>query len=785
MMPAAAAILAERPRLEARRAALDVGCGVVLVMLGAAVIAGWLLRIPALVRLPPALVPMSCATAVSFVLGGAGLTLASRATHDARAITMAAGLLMTIAMLVLVEHATGLETGVDWPALHAWIPAPWIHPGRMSATTASALFLASAALMLAPRVSRPAQAALVKGLTVGVGAMGLFGAAGSIVNAQLLFPDYFFAQQAILTSAGLIVFSVGLASAWRRFPWGRSSLFARDDDRIAFQGATILAGIALVAGIASFAILQGRVETLVGDNVSAALARRIDLMKDLVELREMNARIAATRPAVIRNLRAIQAGSDDGTGRASILTVARSFLSQGYRGVSYLDVNGNAVATAGTFVLAPTLNAPLATPAGAQLLWDEGFVLRHRIAMRDEAGEVGAVMTDQPLTVLTRLSRSVLGKSETGDMGLCFAREGTLHCFPQRLNPQVFSVATVSASGDPLPMTRALRGESALTISRDYREKDVVAAFAPVGDLGLGMVVKVDAIEIFSPIREQLEIVIALLIGLVIAGTLLLRSRVRPLATRLVDAEAGARERNVELARANEAKDRFLASMSHELRTPLNAIIGFTGTLLMGLPGPLNAGQEKQLRTVQTSGRHLLSLINDLLDLAKIEAGKVELTLEPCLCQSVVEEAAAALRPQAEAKGLRLDVEMPAADLEVRTDRRALSQILMNLASNAIKFTERGGVRIVLRSRGDDACRVIEIAVEDTGVGIRPEDGARLFAAFEQLEHGKRHDQEGTGLGLHLSRKLAELLGGRIAFTSELGRGSTFTVSIAQPRRAQ
>jgi protein-histidine pros-kinase len=132
--------------------------------------------------------------------------------------------------------------------------------------------------------------------------------------------------------------------------------------------------------------------------------------------------------------------------------------------------------------------------------------------------------------------------------------------------------------------------------------------------------------------------------------------------------------------------------MSHELRTPLNAIIGFTGTLLMRLPGPLTNDQEKQLKTVQGSARHLLSLINDLLDLAKIESGKVELQPEPVSCQSVIDEVAATLRALAEAKGLAFTVTMPTADLAIRTDRRALSQILLNLTSNAVKFTPKDGV---------------------------------------------------------------------------------------------
>ncbi|MFZ2853882.1 MAG: PAS domain S-box protein [Rhodocyclaceae bacterium] len=242
--------------------------------------------------------------------------------------------------------------------------------------------------------------------------------------------------------------------------------------------------------------------------------------------------------------------------------------------------------------------------------------------------------------------------------------------------------------------------------------------------------------------------------------------------------EQTLQEKNLELENANLAKDRFLSSMSHELRTPLNAIIGFTGTLLMKLAGPLSAGQEKQLSTVESSAKHLLSLINDLLDLAKIESGKVTVNLEPMSCGGVIEEVASALRPLAEAKGLAFRLDLPATEVVVRTDRRALSQIVINLTNNAIKYTEHGEVVIALAERRDEERGYAEISVVDTGCGIKPEDQARLFQAFTQLESASGRRYEGTGLGLHLSQKLSDLIGGRIAFHSEYGKGSTFTLAI-------
>jgi PAS domain S-box-containing protein len=239
-------------------------------------------------------------------------------------------------------------------------------------------------------------------------------------------------------------------------------------------------------------------------------------------------------------------------------------------------------------------------------------------------------------------------------------------------------------------------------------------------------------------------------------------------------------EKNLELENANLAKDRFLASMSHELRTPLNAIIGFTGTLLMGLPGPLTGDQDKQLRTIQASAKHLLSLINDLLDLAKIESGKVELNFESVDCQNLVQEVANALRPLAESKGLAFETKVPAQACVVQTDRRALSQIIINLTNNAIKFTEHGQVGLELGQRQDNGRVLTEISVVDTGIGIRMEDQTKLFEAFSQVDSSAARRHEGTGLGLYLSQKLAALLRGYITFASEYGHGSTFTVTIPE-----
>ena len=237
-------------------------------------------------------------------------------------------------------------------------------------------------------------------------------------------------------------------------------------------------------------------------------------------------------------------------------------------------------------------------------------------------------------------------------------------------------------------------------------------------------------------------------------------------------------DKNLELAEASRMKSAFIANMSHELRTPLNAIIGFTGALLMKLAGPLTVDQDKQLNTIRTSARHLLSLINDILDVAKIESGKVTLAAERVHCQNLLSETADSLRPLASQRGLALTLDLPETPLVIASDRRALTQIVINLVNNAIKFTEQGSIRLALAQRIGEDGALTEISVQDTGSGIRPEDQVKLFQAFSQLDSTSTRHVEGAGLGLYLCQNLASLLGGKLTLTSEFGHGSTFTLTI-------
>jgi len=231
---------------------------------------------------------------------------------------------------------------------------------------------------------------------------------------------------------------------------------------------------------------------------------------------------------------------------------------------------------------------------------------------------------------------------------------------------------------------------------------------------------------------------------------------------------------------ADQLKSAFLATMSHELRTPLNSIIGFTGILLMGLVGPLNDEQKKQLGMVQRSSRHLLDLINDVLDISKIEAGQVEILAAPFDLNMTLQKCIGVMAPLAEKKGLALTAEVAPQLGEIVSDQRRVEQILLNLLSNAVKFTQQGEVR--LECRVEDGRLVTRVS--DTGIGIKPEDMAVLFRPFRQIDSGITRQFDGTGLGLSICKRLVELLGGTIGVESQWGQGSTFTFTLPLERGA-
>ena len=256
----------------------------------------------------------------------------------------------------------------------------------------------------------------------------------------------------------------------------------------------------------------------------------------------------------------------------------------------------------------------------------------------------------------------------------------------------------------------------------------------------------------------------------------LLEERVRQATSELVGQNELLRRQRIELEQASAAKSQFLANMSHEFRTPLNAILGYTSLLLQGVSGELGAQQERNLSRVDSNARHLLAIINDILDISRIEAGKMPLHVSSFPIPALIQEVLAELEPLIQRSKLSVRVETARKLRPISSDRAKVKQIVLNLVTNAIKFTPSGVVTVA--ARHDPSVKEVEIAVRDTGIGIKAEDRERVFEDFRQADNSPAREYGGAGLGLAICRRLASMMEGRVELQSAVGQGSTFTLTL-------
>jgi signal transduction histidine kinase len=439
------------------------------------------------------------------------------------------------------------------------------------------------------------------------------------------------------------------------------------------------------------------------------------------------------------------------------------------------------------------------------------------IAVAGTSEEAGVTVAEVNLKFIW----DVISRIKIGDRGLAYVVDsaGQLVAHPD------ISLVLQKSSLSSLPQVKAaIEARTAdagrTTISRNLRGQEVLTDYAGIAPLGWYVFVEQPIAEAFAPLYASVVRTGLLLVaGLVLAvaaslyvarrmvtpiraiqagaaqfaiGKLEQRIEVRTgdelealasefnnMAKQLQESYTGlerkVEERTRELAVANQHKSEFLANMSHELRTPLNAIIGFSEVLQERMFGEMNEKQAEYINDIHGSGKHLLSLINDILDLSKIEAGRMELDLSRFDVPSAIGNALTLMRERAGRHFVALSSTVDERIGDITADERKFKQILLNLLSNAVKFTPEGG-KVGVRARRLDGS--VEVAVTDTGVGIAPADHEAVFEEFRQLGRDYTKKAEGTGLGLALTRKFVELHGGSIRLESEPGKGSTFTFTL-------
>ncbi|RYY76404.1 MAG: PAS domain-containing hybrid sensor histidine kinase/response regulator [Gammaproteobacteria bacterium] len=881
---------------------IQAGAGILALGLGLVVIYGWYIHNPVLIQVKPDFVAVVSNTALCFTLLGSALLLSLTNARQAVALRTGIGwLVVGIAFVSIIENLFAIDLQIDRPEFHRWLKDGNPHPGRMALNSGISFLTAGAILVFSQVVRSRTKGFIVQLATFFVLFIGLTGFVGYLLQLDLLY-GFKATRMAAPTAIGVIIVAIGLWATWHGADWYRSRQYFTDGDKIAFVGTALLVIVALTAGISGFAAQQSTFERVLSQNLASAVKNQTTLFH--IEVGQVAEKLKgiSVRPSLIRLARQLSNHPNDQLMHDELQLIGQSVLITGTAGIIIYDKAGRELMRAGSFVNQADLEVKLDSDASATLLWSNGFYLRSGIPIWDKNEVVGSLMIEEPLDHI----KPTLVSGDTSEVRMCVLHVQKLLCFPGLNHPHVYETELFSTSGNATAMSFAVNGKSGIFKGLDYRDVNVVAAYGPLTDTGLGLVIKKDTEELFAPIREQFRWSIPLLFFLAVVGALLLRAQIIPLASKLLRSEREARDkelrirtimdnvgegiitldekgiiesfnhaasiifgyhneeivgknikilmptemqsahdagmkrylsggeptvvgkRNVELPGlhkngnifylelainaieiegkhlfvgivrditerkrsenelraameraelANQAKSEFVANMSHEIRTPLNAVLGMAELLTRT---QLSNEQKKYLEMITSSGKSLLGILNDVLDFSKIEAGRMELSPTEFRLSDVMHSLASIMSINAGEKDLELTI---GVELDVPKvfigDGQRLQQILVNLVSNAIKFTEHGEVSIFVKSIAQSAESVnLLFCVRDTGIGMTQVQQDRLFSPFTQADSSMTRKFGGTGLGLTISRRLAELMGGTITMQSEPGRGSEFSVSL-------
>lgn len=534
---------AQRLELSALRARwVAQGAGTLLILLGLTSMAGWILRQPSLLQVLPGQAGMVFSTAMCFALAGAALLIPGRwPTLRRRGQSALGGLMVLAAGTMLVQYLAKTDLGVDLRSFHAWLSDPNPNPGRMAPNTALAFLLGGLALMLLPHARSRAALRAVETLAFIIIFIGLVSAVGYALRLELLYGWYQYTPMPITTAAGMIVLGIGLLGARHQVSTAGPLLPLQAQHRIVWIGGSIFFTIALVAGLGGFAIMEQRTEAVLQDGLLRSQQSRSDFFEFVISDASRSAQLIATRPALYRHLHKLNAEPGNADELALLAAAARSFLPLGLSALAFHDERGQELVRAGTFAQDPELTITLAPSDSARLLWRGGFLFEAHLPMREAGQFLGTLVVQRPLDVLTRMLLDTRGLGDTGETAVCApapapAEQRTMWCFPLRLNPNVARLP-YEIDGRRLPMSDALEGKSGVITALDYRRQNVSAAYGPIGQLGLGMVLKIDTAELYQPIGEQLRWAMLLLLALIAAGMWVLRLLVTPLVRRVVESE--------------------------------------------------------------------------------------------------------------------------------------------------------------------------------------------------------------------------------------------------------
>ncbi|MGV3629080.1 MAG: diguanylate cyclase domain-containing protein [Betaproteobacteria bacterium] len=507
---------------------LPVALGVGLLVIGLVIMTGWVLQEPRLLLLIPGY-RIVFNTALCFALAASALICNVLGARPRMLVQTTIGaVLVLFAGTVLSQHFTGVGLGLDWSDMHAWLRGSSAYPGRMAPATCVA-FLSSGACLIAMHHARGKSAPyLIRGLQITVIGIGLFAAIGQILGLASMFEVYLFRQVSLPTASGFVFLGTALWLSTERLVFDNIS----DEERILYTGATVLVVFGFIVGLAGLGTLKINAEAALGEGLELTASSRASLLTTLIDSRIEYVESIATRPNILRLYQELVQQPDGAENREFLGKVAASELKRGFFFLEFRNSQGGTITAAGKGWPDTARLFNLKRPHNAQIFWDDGFVLSLEVPVRDGAKIIGTISSQQTLAAVKDLVLDVSTFGNTGELGLCSADDRLLYCAPQRLRRSAHEIPR-RPGGRPLPMDHAIEGKTGVVQTLDYRRQQVLAAYTPVSDMGLGLVLKIDTAELFQPLRNQLAYIVLLKLLLLAAGVFVLRLAVTPLTSKL------------------------------------------------------------------------------------------------------------------------------------------------------------------------------------------------------------------------------------------------------------
>ncbi|MES2205419.1 MAG: response regulator [Pseudomonadota bacterium] len=723
---------------------------------------------------------MVVSTAICFILAGLSLFLSHVFKHNKKltiTLTALGSLIVLISVLHAIEMLSGVQFGIDMAALHAPLQPEFANPGRMAPPTMLGFLFFGLSLIIYAHF-RCHYWVILRALTRSIFMIGVLSLIAYWLKIEYLYNWVGVVRMAFHTALGMVVLSLGLRSLWIEDFQGKLGETS-EEYAINRTAAMVLIVVALVSGLSGFAILQDRVEQVTRDNLGQLASDRRQFFEQLIQHR-------LERAWVIKEASDLRYVIDEAhqpdSANPILKTTAERLLTHGFTGVM-LEHEGKRQLLTGRMLNDSFFSVRLNTAYVAQLIWNNGYYLRTRMPLDQHSGSVDYLIIDQMLPVIYKIGTGSIRLGKTVELVICQAKQLKLACFPMQTKPAPFMVPQRMA-GVPLPMTRALSGEAGVSIARDFRGERVIAAYGPIGNLGLGMVIKMEVAEIYAPVKEQFQIMLPLMATLVLLGVWWMRRRIQPLVAAVILSKQSLINDIAERKKIEKMKNEFISTVSHELRTPLTSIRGSLGLLISGMVGEIPASAQSLLTIANKNCERLVRLINDILDIEKIESGNMRFNYEVQSLLALVEQAIAATQSYALQYHTEFILQTDGhKNYYVNGDSDRLIQVIINLLSNAAKFSyPHHPVKIKL----SQSLQTVRVSVINHGKGIDKVFNEHIFQKFMQADSTDTRQKGGTGLGLNISRAIIEKHQGRIGFTSEPEVATEFyfelpSVSIAAP----